>query len=122
MIAGPTGCGKSEFALMLAEKIGGEIISADSMQIYRGMDIGTAKPSQEDRLLLPHHLLDLRNINESFNVVDFYYEARRCCQFVQARNNIPIVVGGSGFYLHALIYGPPSGPPSMPELRESFRR
>lgn len=120
VIAGPTGCGKSAFALMLADKIGGEIISADSMQVYRGMDIGTAKPTQAERDLVPHYLLDIRNLSESFNVVDFYYEARQCCEMVLARDNVPIIVGGSGFYLHSLIYGPPSGPPSVPELRESL--
>lgn len=118
VISGPTGCGKSDFALMLADKIGGEIVSADSMQVYRGMDIGTAKPSEAELKLVPHHLLDIRNINETFNVVDFYYEARRCCQQILARDNIPIVIGGSGFYLHAFIYGPPSGPPAVPELRK----
>lgn len=120
IISGPTGCGKSEFSLMLADKIGGEIISADSMQVYKGMDIGTAKPTQAERDLVPHHLIDIRNISESFNVVDFYYEARKCCQMILARDNIPIIVGGSGFYLHALIYGPPSGPPSIPEIRKSL--
>lgn len=120
VIAGPTGCGKSAFAMQLADAIGGEIISADAMQVYRGMDIGTAKASAEDRLLVPHHLLDIRNINESFNVVDFYYEARHCCQLVNSRDNVPIMVGGSGFYLHSLLYGPPSGPPSVPELRKQL--
>lgn len=118
VISGPTGCGKSDFALMLADKIGGEIVSADSMQVYRGMDIGTAKPTKAERELVPHHLIDIRDIKESFNVVDFYYEARHCCELILARDNVPIVVGGSGFYLHALIYGPPSGPPSVPELRK----
>lgn len=122
VIAGPTACGKSDFALMLAEKIGGEIISADSMQVYRGMDIGTAKPSQTDRLRVPHHLIDIREIDEAFNVVDFYYEARKSCQFILSHNDIPIIVGGSGFYLHALIYGPPNGPPSVPEVRAALEK
>lgn len=120
VISGPTASGKSAFALSLAEQIGGEIISADSMQVYRGMDIGTAKASKEDRERVPHHLLDIREITESFNVVDFYYEARHCCQQVLAREGIPIIVGGSGFYLHSLLYGPPSGPPSVPELRKAL--
>jgi tRNA dimethylallyltransferase len=120
VIAGPTGCGKSALSLMLADKIGGEIISADSMQVYQGMDIGTAKPSTIERSLVPHHLIDTRNIYEHFNVVDFYFEARQCCQKILARNNVPIVVGGSGFYLHALIYGPPGGPPSVAEVRKSL--
>lgn len=118
VLAGPTGVGKSHFALKLAERIGGEILSADSMQIYRGMDIGTSKPSRADRQEVPHHLIDIRNVSDSFNVVDFYYEARHCCQLILARDSVPIVVGGSGFYLQALMYGPPSGPPSVPELRK----
>lgn len=120
VISGPTCCGKSALAMQLAQTMDGEIISADSMQIYRDMDIGTAKPSKEDRLLVPHHLIDIRDITDSFNVVDFYYEARQVCQRVLERGNVPIIAGGSGFYLHALLYGPPSGPPSVPELRKSL--
>ena len=117
VLAGPTAAGKSQLAMELAESMHGEIITADSMQVYRGMDVGTAKPSQEDRKKVPHHLIDIRDITEIFNVVDFYYEARHACLQVLSRGNIPIVVGGSGFYLHSLMYGPPSGPPSVPELR-----
>lgn len=120
VLAGPTGAGKSAFALKLARELGGEIISADSMQVYRGMDIGTAKPTKEERELVPHHLIDIRDITDPFNVVDFYYEARHCCQQIHSRDNIPIVVGGAGFYIHSLLYGPPSGPPSVPELRRSL--
>lgn len=120
VLAGPTCCGKSTIAVELAKIIDGEIISADSMQVYRGMDIGTAKPTLEERLLIPHHLIDIRDINENFNVVDFYYEARQTIQKIIDRGNIPIVVGGSGFYLHALLFGPPSGPPSIPEVRKNL--
>lgn len=120
VLAGPTGVGKTAFSLALAEAIGGEIISADSMQVYTGMDIGTAKPTLSDREAVPHHLIDIRNVTENFNVVDFYYEARHSCQVIHSRDNVSIVVGGSGFYLHALIYGPPSGPPSVSELRKSL--
>lgn len=120
VIAGPTGTGKTEFSVSLAQAINGEIISADSMQVYCGMDIGTAKASADERNLVAHHLIDIREINESFNVVDFYYEARNCCQIIHSRDAVPIVVGGSGFYLHSLLYGPPSGPPSVPELRQSL--
>ncbi len=120
VLSGPTCCGKSALAMQLAEAMDGEIISADSMQVYKGMDIGTAKPSMEERLLIPHHLIDIRHITESFNVVDFYYEARQACQKILERGNTPIVAGGSGFYLHALLYGPPSGPPSVPELRRAL--
>lgn len=121
IIAGPTGCGKSDFALEFAKMIKGEIISGDSMQVYRGMDIGTAKPSLQDQEEVPHHLVDVRDVTEPFNVVDFYYEARQCCEQILARNNVPIVVGGSGFYLHSLLYGPPSGPPSIPEVRQKIQ-
>ena len=120
VITGPTAVGKSMLALPLAEMMRGEIVSADSMQVYRGMDIGTAKPTKEERARVPHHLIDIRNLNENFNVVDFYYEARHCCQTILARETLPIIVGGSGFYLHSLIYGPPCGPPSVPELRKAL--
>ena len=120
VIAGPTCCGKSALALMLAESLGGEIISADSMQVYRGMDIGTAKPNKAEQEQVPHHLIDVRDVTENFNVVDYYYEARRACQIVHDRDNVPVVVGGSGFYIHSLLYGPPDGPPSVPEVRKSI--
>lgn len=120
IIAGPTACGKSALALALAQLYGGEIIAADSMQVYRGMDIGTAKPTVTERELVPHHLVDIRDVTDAFNVVDFYYEARHCCHLIHGRDNIPLIVGGSGFYLHSLLYGPPSGPPSVPELRKSL--
>lgn len=120
VIAGPTACGKTSFAISLAELIDGEIISADSMQVYRGMDIGTSKATKEQCGRIPHHLINTREITEPFNVVDFYYEARHCCQLILSREKVPIIVGGSGFYLHSLMYGPPSGPPSVPELRKTL--
>lgn len=120
VISGPTGCGKSAFSIPLAKTIGGEIISADSMQVYRNMDIGTAKATQEMMEQVEHHLINIRNVKDNFNVVDFFFEARHSCQLILAREKIPIIVGGSGFYLHSLIYGPPNGPPSVPELRTSL--
>lgn len=99
LLAGPTGCGKTALSLLLAQMGQGEIVSADSCQVYRGMDIGTAKVSKEEQELVCHHLIDVRSIQESFNVVDFYYEARQCCESILARGKIPIVVGGSGFIL-----------------------
>ncbi len=122
VLAGPTAVGKSDFAIEIAKKIEGEVISADSMQVYRGMDIGTAKVDPVVRLEVPHHLLDIRNPSEPFNVVDFYYEARHACQEILNRGSVPIITGGSGFYLHAFIYGPPSGPPSIPEVREKLEK
>ncbi len=121
VISGPTGVGKSQMALSIAQAIGGEILSADSMQIYRGMDIGTAKPSQQERTLVPHHLIDIREISESFNAVDFYYEAMKCCREILQREKVPIVVGGTGFYLRVFLYGPPQGPASIPEVRKQLQ-
>lgn len=120
ILAGPTGCGKSHFALDLAKVIDGEIVSADSMQVYKGMDIGTAKPTLLEREQIPHHMIDIRHVTEQFNVVDFYYEARQAFQRIHERNKVPIVVGGAGFYIHSLLYGPPSGPPSIPEVRKEL--
>ncbi len=120
LIAGPTACGKSDLSLILAKLVKGEIISADSMQVYRGMDIGTAKVSEEDQARIPHHLIDIRNIQEQFNVVDFYFEARQCIDSILARDRVPIVVGGSGFYFRSLIYGPPSGPPAISHVRDAL--
>lgn len=118
ILAGPTGVGKTELSLQLARKLGGEIVSSDSMQVYRGMDIGTAKVSFEERQIIPHHLIDIRNIDEPFNVFEYYTEAIQAIESIIARGRVPIVVGGTGFYIHALMYGPPKGPPSDPDLRK----
>lgn len=118
VISGPTGVGKTDFVHELAKQIGGEIISADSMQVYRKMTVGTSKPPIAMRQEVPYHLVDVRDVDDYYNVVDFYYEARHACQEILSRGGVPIVVGGSGFYIHSLIYGPPSGPPSVPELRK----
>lgn len=122
LIAGPTASGKTRLSLSLAEAIGGEIISADSMQVYLGMDIGTAKPSPEDRALIAHHLIDIRSIDEPFNVVEFYQATQESLRGILERDNVPIIVGGSGFYIHTLLYGPPAGPPSNPEVRDQLDR
>lgn len=118
IISGPTAVGKTELAHQLAKDIKGEIISADSMQVYKGMDIGTAKAEMSYRQELPYHLLDIRDVHERYNVVDFFEHMTITIRQVLERKAVPIVVGGSGFYIHSLIYGPPSGPPSVPELRD----
>lgn len=105
ILAGPTGVGKSEIALALAEKIGGEIVNYDSVQIYREFDIGSAKPSPEIRQRIPHHLLDIVNADQPFTAADFSREARRVVGEIRARNRIPIFVGGTGFYLRAYLGG-----------------
>lgn len=120
VISGPTASGKTRLSLELAKIIGGEIISADSMQVYRHLDIGTAKVSREERCEIPHHLIDICDLNESFNVVNFYHLAREACYDILSRNRVPIVVGGTGFYIHALLYGPPEGPPASKEIRDKI--
>lgn len=105
-------------SLRLAEMLGGQIISADSMQVYRGMDIGTAKISRDDRARVPHYLIDVRDIDQPFNVAQFYQEGHRALRSILREGAMPIVVGGTGFYVRAFIYGPPSGPPSVPEIRQ----
>lgn len=120
IISGPTATGKTKLSLVLAKAVDGEIISADSMQVYRGMDIGTAKATLEERTSVPHHLIDIRNVTEPFNVADFYREAWAAARDILARGKVPIVVGGTGFYIHSFIYGPPKGPPSVPEIRKKL--
>ena len=122
VIAGPTGAGKTQLSLSLAQAIGGEVLSADSMQVYRGMDVGTAKVSAEERALIAHHLIDICDLPELFNVAEFYHSAAGAFREIFARENVPIVAGGSGFYIHSLLYGPPLGPPSVPEIREQLDR
>ncbi|MBN2478914.1 MAG: tRNA (adenosine(37)-N6)-dimethylallyltransferase MiaA [Parachlamydiales bacterium] len=120
VIAGPTGVGKTEISLSIAKILDGEIISADSMQVYKDMDIGTAKVSQEDRKKVLHHLIDIKNIQESFNVADYFRYAHAACRQIILKNKVPIVVGGSGFYIHAFLYGPPLGPPSNKNIRDQL--
>lgn len=122
VIAGPTGVGKTEFSLELALLLGGEIVSADSMQVYRGMDIGTAKATEEQQCRVPHHLLDIWDVNHVCNVADYAEKAVEACRSILARNRVPIVVGGSGFYIQALMYGAPLGPPSDPQVRLQIER
>lgn len=122
VIAGPTATGKTALSLSLAAALGGEIISADSCQVYRGMDIGTAKALPEERSVIAHHLIDVCDIGTIFNVAEFYKHAQEAFRQIIARENVPIVVGGSGFYIHALLYGPPQGPPSDPQVRQTLEK
>ncbi len=120
VISGPTATGKTKLSISIAKAIGGEIISADSMQVYRGMDIGTAKVTLAESEGIPHHLIDICDVAETHNVMDFYQEATHCAHDIIRRGKVPIVTGGTGFYIHALIYGPPQGPPSVPAIREKI--
>lgn len=104
-ITGPTASGKTALAIALAQQLGTEIISSDSMQIYRGMDIGTAKPTPEEQQAVPHHLIDILEPNEPFSVARYLEYADACAQTLLAKGKIPIVVGGTGLYLDALIEG-----------------
>lgn len=104
VVMGPTAVGKTLMALEIARQYAGEIISADSMQVYCGMDIGTAKPSRKVRDEIPHHLIDIIKPTETFSVGEFKARARRAIQAAIERDRLPIVVGGTNLYLHALLY------------------
>lgn len=104
VIVGETASGKSALAMEIAEKYGGEIICADSRTVYRGMDIGTAKPTPEERRRIPHHVLDVVNPDESFTVADFKQYAQAAIDDITARNRLPVMVGGTGLYIDAILY------------------
>jgi len=116
-LLGPTAVGKTSIAIELALKIKGEIISADSMQLYKGMDIGTAKPGIEERRGVPHHLFDVLKISEHCDVVRFRNLAQKAVEDILSRNAIPIIVGGSGMYVRALTQGIFEGPGRDEKLR-----
>ncbi len=105
ILTGPTAVGKTELSIRLAKEIGGEIISADSMQVYRGMDIGTAKITEEEMQGVRHHLIDCLNPDEEFNVAIFQQMAREAAQDIIKRGRIPVLTGGTAFYIQALLYG-----------------
>ncbi|HTG81610.1 MAG TPA: tRNA (adenosine(37)-N6)-dimethylallyltransferase MiaA, partial [Geobacteraceae bacterium] len=105
IILGPTASGKTELAVRLAERFDGEIVNADSMQVYRGMDIGTAKPSDELRRRIPHHLIDIVDPDVNFSASDFRREAIRAIADIHGRGKRAFVVGGTGLYIKALLKG-----------------
>lgn len=116
-IVGPTAVGKSAVALALAEKLDGEIISVDSMQVYRGLDIGTAKPSAAERARVPHHLIDVAELHEAFDAAKFVTLAQQAVKEIQARGRVPIFCGGTGLYFKAYLDGLGEAPPSDEKLR-----
>ncbi len=105
VLVGPTAVGKTAVALELARRLGGEIVNADSLQVYRELDIGTAKPSPAERLLVPHHLVDVADPPEPYDAARYSREGRAALASLYARGIPPLVVGGSGLYLKALLYG-----------------
>lgn len=116
-LAGPTAVGKSAVALALAESLGGEIISVDSMQVYRGLDLGTAKPSAAERARVPHHLLDVLELSEAFDAAQFVRLAEVAVKDIQARGHVPIFCGGTGLYFKAWLEGLGEAPPSDARVR-----
>ena len=121
VILGPTGSGKSALAISLARQFAGEIVSCDSVAVYRGFDVGTAKPTPEQRALVPHHLLDIVAPDEPFTAGDYSRRARAVLHEISRRGKLPIVVGGTGLYLRALLEGLFPGPRRSEELRARLR-
>jgi tRNA dimethylallyltransferase len=120
-ILGPTASGKSALAVTLAQRFDGEIVSCDSVAVYRHFEIGTAKPSQQQRALVPHHLLDVAEPGEPFTAGEYSRRARAVIQEITKRGKLPIIVGGTGLYLRALLEGLFPGPERSEELRERLR-
>lgn len=121
IIGGPTASGKSALALYGAQALNGAIINADSMQIYKGMDIGTAKPSPAERALVPHFMFDMAAPDEDFDAARYMALADDAITAAVQRGLTPIVVGGTGLYIRALLYGLCAAPEIMPEIREKYR-
>jgi tRNA dimethylallyltransferase len=121
VIAGPTGSGKTALSLAIAERFGGEIVNCDSVAIYREFEIGTAKPSAEERALSPHHLFDILEPTQQMTAGEYSRVGREVLEQIKSRGKLPIVVGGTGFYLRALLEGLFEGPERSDELRERLR-
>jgi tRNA dimethylallyltransferase len=121
VILGPTASGKTALSLHVAERMQGEVVSCDSVAVYREFEIGTAKPSKEERRRIPHHLIDIAGPKELVTAGDYARLARQAIADIAARGHLPIVVGGSGLYLRALLEGLFAGPPRSEELRIRLR-
>jgi tRNA dimethylallyltransferase len=121
ILLGPTGSGKTALSLELAERFGGEIVSCDSVAVYRGMDLGTAKPGTEERGRIPHHLIDVADPDQPFTAGEYSRRARASLHEIAGRGKLPIVTGGTGLYLRALTEGLFAGPARHEDLRERLR-
>lgn len=121
VLLGPTASGKTSLSLFLAEQLCGEIVSCDSVAVYRELEIGTAKPAPDERRRVPHHLIDVAGPTEHVTAGDYSRLARQAIREIQARGRLPIVVGGTGLYLRALLEGLFAGPPRSEELRARLR-
>lgn len=121
-ITGPTATGKTRLGVLLAQRLGGEVVSVDSMQIYRRMDIGTAKATPAEMAGVPHHMLDVAEPWESYSVARYVREAAACCEDILARGRLPVLVGGTGLYLDSLLSGRDfaAGTPEDPALRREL--
>jgi len=117
-VVGPTGSGKSALALRIAQAYGGEVINFDSVQVYRGLNIGSAKTPPEERKGIPHHLLDVVSVLEDFTAGTFASQARQCLAEIAGRQGLPVLVGGTGFYLRSLLDGLSPAPPRDAALRQ----
>jgi tRNA dimethylallyltransferase len=121
-LVGPTAIGKTALSLLLAERFNAEIVSVDSMQVYRFMDIGTAKVTVEERSLIQHHLIDIVNPDEEYDAADFVADALRAIKDIHQRNKMVLLTGGTGLYLRSLIDGLFTGIGQFPEIREQLRQ
>ena len=122
LLLGPTGSGKTALSLALGEQFNGEIVNCDSVAVYRGMDLGSAKPSAEERARLPHHLIDVANPDQPFTAGEYSRRARGALREITSRNKLPIVTGGTGLYLRALTEGLFAGPARQQDIRDRLRR
>lgn len=122
ILTGPTAVGKTELSIKLAEKTGGEIISADSMQVYRYMDIGSAKIKEEEKRNIPHHLIDVLTPEEEFNVYTFQQMAKEALKGIYERKKMPVIVGGTGFYIQALLYNVEFEPQNETSRDDTIRK
>lgn len=120
LIMGPTASGKSRLAIELAQSLGGEVISVDSALVFRGMDIGTAKPDLSEREGIPHHLIDILDPSESYSTGQFQKDAEKCILEITQRGKVPILAGGTMLYFHGLLHGISALPPADPDIRAAL--